>query len=446
MTAPHTQWFTDARFGLFIHWGLYSLAARHEWVMQREQVPAEEYEARYFGRFDPDLYDPQVWAAAAADAGMKYFVITTKHHEGFCLWDSRLTEYKATRTPAGRDLLRPMVEAFRQRDLRVGFYYSLLDWHHPHFPIDSRHPLYAAKNRDQLNQGRDIRQYAQYLHGQVSELLSDFGTVDVLWCDFSYPPGRPGTPVVDQSGQPYVGKGRDDWNSPELLKLIRQLQPRIILNDRLDLGNEPGAWDVKTPEQFQPRCWYTVGNQRVMWEACQTFSGSWGYHRDEQSWRSVEQLILTLIDCVSKGGNLLLNVGPTARGEFDRRALDRLAGIGQWMRRHGRSIYGCTQAPDEFTCPRDCRLTYNPDTNRLYVHVLNWPYKYLHLDGQIYKQRAAYAQLLHDASEVKFKSVEPWQEAAAVESGFDSRNTLTLELPQTKPDVTYPVIELFLKP
>jgi alpha-L-fucosidase len=420
-----TKWFVQDRFGLFIHWGLYALPARHEWVKQKEEIPDAVYDAKYFPRFDPDLYDPAAWAKAAGDAGMKYFVVTTKHHEGFCLWDSKLTDYKATKTPAKRDLLTPMVKAFRERGLRTGFYHSLIDWHHPHYVIDRLHSQRNHPDRAKLNKGRDQKKYAAYLHGQVRELLTKFGKVDVLWFDFSYPGPD--------------GKGRDDWQSAKLVKLIRQLQPKIILDDRLDL---PGSGDIKTPEQFQPRAWPTVDGRPVVWEACQTFSGSWGYHRDEMTWRSVDELIRTLIDCVSKGGNLLLNVGPTGRGEFDERALSRLHGIGEWMKRHSRAIYGCTQAPAEFPCPQDCRLTYNPDTKRLYVHLLAWPYKHLHLDGPAFCQRVAYAQLLNDASEVRIKGLEDWQTHHA---GASKTAALTLTLPAVEPNVTVPVIELFLK-
>ena len=185
-TPGDTSWFVHDRFGLFIHWGTYALAARHEWVKQYEQIPDEVYD-QYFRHFDPDLYDPEVWAQAAADAGMKYFVVTTKHHEGFCLWDSALTDYKATNTPYGRDVLRPMVDAFRARNLRVGFYHSLIDWHHPHFVIDDVHPSRNHPERARLNAERDQRLYAEYLHGQVRELLTQFGDVDILWLDFSYP-------------------------------------------------------------------------------------------------------------------------------------------------------------------------------------------------------------------------------------------------------------------
>lgn len=426
-----TSWFTKDRFGMFIHWGLYSQGARHEWLMNNEKIPVEEYERRYFKRFDPDLYNPEVWASAAADAGMKYFVVTTKHHEGFCLWDSRQTDYKAPNTAAGRDLLRPMVDAFRAKGLRTGLYYSLLDWHHPDYVIDAKFGPYRDKTPEEraaLNQGRDQRRYAKYMREQVRELLTEYGPVDVLWFDFSYP--------NKESPRDFTkGKGHLAWESDKLYKLVRELAPNVIVDDRLDL---PGAWDVKTPEQWQPRSWFTHEGQRVVWEACQTFSGSWGYHRDEASWRDTDELVRTLIDCVSKGGNLLLNVGPTGRGEFDARALDRLRGIGAWMRRHSRSIYGCTQAPAKFKTPENCRLTYNPETKRLYVHVFAWPYKTLAIDGL--RDKVEYAQLLHDASELRY-GLDDWQKA---DEHF-GKDTLLVRLPAQKPDVAVPVIEVFLK-
>lgn len=410
-----TSWFVHDRLGMFIHWGIYALPARHEWVKSRELISDDAYD-RYFRHFDPDLYEPRLWAQAAADAGMKYFVVTTKHHDGFCLWDSALTDYKATNTPAGRDLLQPMTKAFREQGIRVGFYHSLIDWHHPEFVIDRIHPMRNRPDKEELNQKRDQTKYAEYLHGQVRELLTQFGTVDIMWLDFSYPGPD--------------GKGRDDWQSEKLYAMIRELQPDVVLNDRMDL---PDGWDIKTPEQFQPREWVRVNGQPVVWEACQTFSGSWGYHREEATWKSLEQLVRMLIDTVSKGGNLLLNVGPTGRGEFDQRALDRLQGIGEWMKRHSRSIYGCTQAPAEFEAPQDCRLTYHPEKRRLYLHVFAWPFRQLHLDG--FAGKIAYAQLLNDASEITFQVRDRDNESQA----------LTLNLPVQKPAVTVPVIELFLK-
>ncbi len=421
------QWWTDARFGMFLHWGLYALPARHEWVKKYERLTDADYQ-KYFDQFDPDLYDPRVWARQARQAGMKYAVITAKHHEGFCLFDSEFTDYKATNTPARRDLLKAWVDAFRAEGLKVGFYYSLLDWHHPSYTVDRNHPQSAATDAEYaaLNRGRDMAVYRQYLKDQVRELLTGYGRIDVIWLDYSFPAGA-------------HGKGRADWDSVGLLAMVRELQPHIIVNDRLDLLDVPGGWDFRSPEQFKPREWVTMNGARVPWETCQTFSGSWGYYRDEMSWKSPAQLIELLIDTVSKGGNLLMNVGPTARGTFDQRAQDRLAAFGRWMAVNGASIYGATQAPPGFTAPANTLLTYTPRTNRLYVHLLVWPMGDLVLDG--YGEKVAYAQLLHDASELKMSARKDttWirEEARA--------GDLVIKLPMLKPAVDIPVVELRLK-
>jgi alpha-L-fucosidase len=415
-TPGDTSWFVHDRFGLFIHWGLYALPARHEWVKNREKLSDDHYD-RYFRHFNPDLYDPSRWASAAKKAGIKYFVITTKHHEGFCLWDSKLTDYKVSNTPYGKEVLRPMVDAFRNEGSRVGFYHSLLDWHHPEFPVDCYHPQRDDVEFRKKTASRDIWKYAEYLHGQTRELLTQYGKLDIIWFDFSY------------SSQP-DGKGKDDWQSEKLLAMTRELQPGIIVNDRLELTG-----DVKTPEQWQPRGWVTHNGKPVVWEACQTLNGSWGYDRDNLDWKPVDMLVKMLIDTVSKGGNLLLNVGPNARGEFDDRALATLDGIGSWMRLHNKSIYGCTQS--EFTPPPDCRYTQNG--KRLYLHLFSWQFRSVHLDGLAGK--VEYAQLLNDASEIHMVERDPRSER------FDEpdKDTLTLMLPIQKPDVVVPVIELFLK-
>ena len=423
-TVGDTSWFTEARFGLFIHWGIYSVAARHEWVKSRECISDEDYQP-YFDHFDPDLYDPAIWAAEAKNAGMKYIVITSKHHDGFCLWDSALTDYKATSTPAKRDLLHPMVEAFRAEGLRTGFYHSVIDWRHPEFPIDGLHSMREDVEFRELQKNRDIRKYAEYLHGQTRELLTQFGKLDIMWFDFSYP-------QMDWGWS--RGKGKDDWQSEKLMAMVRELQPGIIVNDRLEIGG-----DIKTPEQYQPRGWLEVDGQPVVWEACQTLNGSWGYDRDNLDWKSVDMLVKMLIDTVSKGGNLLLNVGPTARGEFDPKAIERLRGIGEWMRLHDRSITGCTAS--DFTPPPDCRFTQNG--KRIYLHLFSWPFRHVHLDGMA--SRVEFARLLNDGSEIKMQVVDPHQQAQNTTVGGGSADTLTLELPVQKPDVAVPVIELFLK-
>jgi alpha-L-fucosidase len=409
------EWWRHDRFGMFIHWGLYAMPARHEWVKHNEKIPDEKYQV-YFENFNPDLYNPKEWAAKAKAAGMKYVVLTAKHHEGFCLWDSKYTDFKVTNTPYGKDLLKPFVDAFRAEGIRIGFYYSLIDWHHPDFPYDGIHPNGPSdpNERAAANEKRDIKKYQQYLKNQLTEILTQFGRIDELFLDFSYPGEN--------------GKGHDDWDAENLLKLIRKLQPGILVDDRLDLNHTSWGWDFKTPEQFLPTEWPTVDGQRVPWETCQTFSGSWGYHRDEHTWKSVHQLLVMLIEVTGKGGNLLLNVGPTARGVFDSRANERLAGMGQWIDYHARSIYGCTQAPDDFTAPRNCLLTYNPAAKRLYIHVLDWPISALHLPG--YAGKFKYAQLLSDGSEIRYSTNE---------------KGVTLNLPVQRPNVEIPVIELILE-
>lgn len=422
-TSGKTDWFVRDRFGLFIHWGLYSVAARHEWVKNREKITDAEYQ-KYFDHFSPDLYDPEAWAKTAKDAGMKYVVITTKHHDGFCLWDTKLTDYKAPHTLAKRDLLKPFVKALRREGLKVGFYYSLIDWHHPEFPVDICHPQRDDEEFKRQAKDRDIKKYAEYLHGQVRELLTQFGKIDIIWFDFSY------------SQQIYLGmkgKGKKDWQSEKLIGMIRELMPDILINNRTEIPQ-----DFHTPEQFQPRGWVHVDGKPVVWEACQTLNGSWGYDRDNLDWKSSEMLIKMLIDTVSKGGNLLLNVGPTTRGRLELKALERLGDIGGWMKLHGRSIYGAGMS--EFKSPPDCRFTQHG--GRLYLHFFSWPFKHIHLEGMA--EKIEYAQLLNDGSEIKILRHDLSQEHSSMSEDIDPQ-TLTLLLPVKKPDVPVPVIELFLK-
>lgn len=421
-----TSWFTHDRFGMFIHWGLYAMLGRHEWVKHREEITDEDYQV-YFDLFNPDLFDAKEWAKLAREAGMKYLVLTSKHHEGFCLWDSKYTDYKATNTPCGRDLLREIVDAFRAEGLRIGFYYSLIDWHHPDFTLDRIHSMRNKRKPEEFNKGRKLSRYAKYMRDQVTELLTNYGKIDIIWFDFSYPGEN--------------GKGREQWESEKLVKLVRKLCPDIMINNRLDL---PEAADVITPEQYTPdRGLVDAGGKPVVWEGCQTLSGSWGYHRDEATWKSVKMCIEMLVNHVSRGGNLLMNIGPTSRGYFDQRAKDRLAGYAAWMKVHSRSIYGCGQAPADFPAPNDCRYTYNAETKCLYLHLFAWPFKHIHLANLAGKVK--YAQLLADGSEIKRREA-----GTAVHAALNSSspgNALTLELPVTLPSACceVPVIELFLK-
>jgi alpha-L-fucosidase len=412
------KWWTDARFGMFIHWGLYSQAARHEWVKHNEHLTNGEYQ-KYFDQFNPDHFDPKKWAREAKAAGMKYAVLTTKHHEGFCLFDSKYTDYKAPNTHAKRDLVKEYVNAFRAEGMKVGFYYSLLDWHHPDYTMDNAHPLVqvdtSKENYARLNKGRDMAKYRQYMRNQITELLTNYGKIDVLWLDWSWSKG-------DKHG-----KGEDDWGSVELLKLVRKLQPGIIINNRLGLDEYADGADFVTPEQVSSK--ELAQYKGKTWETCQTFSGSWGYYRDENTWKTHRQLLDLLITSVSNGGNLILNVGPTARGEFDYRATNALDTMSYWMHANSKAIYNCTYAPSEFKTPDNTKLTYNPQTKRLYVHVYNYP-----ADGKLilpgYKGKIKYAQFLNDYSELKYTP---------------NGNDLELTLPQNKPHYEIPVVELTLQ-
>lgn len=413
-------WWVHDRFGMFIHWGLYALPARHEWVKRWERLNDTQYQP-YFELFNPDLFDAKAWAKSAKAAGMKYAVLTTKHHEGFCLFDSKYTDYKATNTPAKRDLVKEFVEAFRTEGIKVGFYYSLLDWHHPDFTIDVLHPQQPANEADtayaRLNKSRDMEKYRQYMRNQVTELLTRYGKIDIMWLDFSYP------------GNKGHGKDHKDWGSVELLKLIRKLQPGIIVDNRLDLGAYEDGEDFLTPEQVKVEELDQFKGKT--WETCQTFSGSWGYFRDEDTWKTHKQLLALLIGAVSKGGNLILNVGPTARGVFDARATKALDSISHWMQYNNKSVYGCTYPPAGFETPANTMVSYNPQTKRLYVHLFEYPGNTLTLPG--YKGKIKYAQFLHDNSEIRFKTAE------------SNTNDVILSLPNKKPGFEVPVIELVLQ-
>ena len=430
-TFGDTDWFVHDRFGMFIHFGLYAMPARHEWIKTKEFISEEKYQ-KYFDHFDPDLMDAREWAKKAKAAGMKYAVLTTKHHEGFCLFDSQYTDYKSTNTPCKRDLVREFVDAFRAEGLRVGFYYSLIDWHHPDFPIDLKHPRRKDPNAEELDRGRDMKKYAEYMRNQVSELLTNYGKIDILWCDFSYP-GSPDAPAWMQYGG---GKGKDEWESEKLIETIRSINPDIILNDRAQIPQ-----DLVTPEQNHPdlNVIDEETGEYYTWETCQTFSGSWGYFRDETTWKTPKMLIDMLVRTVAKGGNLIMNVGPTGRGNFDSRANDALNVYADWMRVHARSIYGCTKAEPEFSAPNGVMLTQSMDEKRLYVHLQDFPYTNLEIKG-LSADRFDYAQLLCDASEVMTKE-RTYHDAAGRSQG----KKFELIVPGAAFHMPAPVIEVFLK-
>ena len=352
-------WYRQARFGMFIHWGLYAIPARGEWVRSVEQMPKEDY-MRYFEAFAPVDYDPARWARAAREAGMQYVVLTAKHHDGFCLFDSQYTAFKSTNTKLGRDIVADFVRAVRAEGLKVGLYFSLLDWYHEDYPHygDQNHPM---RNHPECgNEHRDFNRYLDFMHAQVRELCTNYGKLDILWFDFSY---------GDLRGEA--------WRASELADMVRTLQPGIILDNRLEVSGEgfgslaacnptPYHGDFVSPEQIiPPNGLQDAQGRDLVWEACVTMNRSWGYHATDRFFKPASMLIKKLVECVSKGGNLLLNVGPDARGNIPPESLERLAEIGRWMDKNSASIYGCGKAG--LDKPDFGRITRKG--NHLYFHV-----------------------------------------------------------------------------
>ena len=429
-TDADMDWFIHDRFGMFIHFGLYSMPARHEWVKSVEKISEEHYDT-YMEFFNPDLFDAKEWAKKAKAAGMKYAVMTAKHHEGFCMFDSAYTDYKSTNTPAKRDFIKEYVEAFRGEGLKVGIYYSLIDWHHPDYQIDIFHPRRAEPNAEEMNKTRDMKKYREYLHNQVRELMTNYGKIDIIWFDFTYPTMDSIRNEYNQFAirdykdwMPWTNK--ETWDSEKLIKMIREINPDIIINDRTGIPQ-----DIFTPEQTLTTEWpkYPGTDENAAWESCQTFSGSWGYYRDEMSWKSPETLIRILLNSVSGGGNLIMNVGPTARGYFDDRADKALSVFADWMKYNERSIVGCTKAESEFLPPTGTLLTQSQDEKRLYIHLVDYPFSEMKMAG--IADRIKYAQFLHDGSEIRFRK--------------NADNSVNFIVPGIRPSQTISVVEVFLK-
>lgn len=353
------EWYVDARFGMFIHWGLYSIPARGEWVRSVEEIPKEDY-MKYFYEFDPKDYDPKKWARAAKEAGMKYVVLTAKHHDGFCLFDSKYTEFKSTNTKCGRDLVAEYVEAVRAEGLKVGLYFSLIDWYHDDFPHygDRQHPM--RNNPAYTNENRNWDNYVTFMHNQVREICTNYGQIDVLWFDFSYD---------DMMGE--------KWGATKLVNMVRELQPQVIIDNRLEASGQgygslatgkptPYHGDFVSPEQIiPPHGIRDVNGDPLNWEACITMNNKWGYCARDKFFKPSSMIIKKLVECVSKGGNMLLNVGPDAYGNIPPESLQILSEIGAWMKKNSKSVYGCGLAGIEK--PDYGRVTRNG--NLLYYHM-----------------------------------------------------------------------------
>lgn len=343
---------------MFIHFGLYSLLGRGEWVMNRENIPVAEYEP-LADQFAPRQCDPRAWARLAREAGMKYMVLTTKHHEGFCLFDSRLTDYTSVRRAARRDIVREYADACRAEGLKVGFYFSLMDWHHPDGDHRGLHDEAAR------------RRFIEYVHGQVRELMTNYGPIDLLWYDVPYP---------------YTAAG---WESARLNAMVRALQPGILINNRSRV-----AEDFGTPEQ-------EIKGVEGDWEACMTLNDNWGFHHGDTNWKSAREVVMMLAQCSSDGGNLLLNVGPDADGVIPAASERILREVGGWLQHNGEAIYGRQHRGLGQTAFG--RLTARDNT--LYLVIDKWHGSRLTL-GRV-TGRALRARLLHPAREVAFTQEGP---------------------------------------
>jgi alpha-L-fucosidase len=349
------QWWHAAKLGMFIHWGVYSVYGRHEWVMEMEGIPATEYE-KTAKLFTPKLNAARDWARLAKRAGMKYMVMTTKHHEGFCLFDTKTTNYCAPKQGPGRDLVKEYVEAARAEGLRVGFYYSLMDWHHP----DGARSLENEAAR---------RRFVDYIHTHIRELMTNYGKIDILWYDVAWP--------LDAQG----------WESEKMNDMVFKLQPDIIVNNRNKLDG-----DFSTPEQQ-----ITAATNGRAWESCMTMNDSWGYHKADDNWKTPRTIIRNLITCSHDGGNYLLNIGPKPDGSIPEESTRILTAVGQWLDKNGRSIY-----ETESCNPRRCRFgSFSRKGNTLFLHVAYWPGSTVSIAGLMNKVKSA--SMLATGQKVAFK-------------------------------------------
>lgn len=374
-----TDWFTEARFGLFIHWGLSSYRGCGVWGRFQQKIPPAEYEADYHC-FNPRDFNPVEWAALAWNAGMRYVVFTTKHHEGFCMYDSRYTEFKITNSPYGKDITRQLVEAFRAKGFRIGFYHSLVDWHHPDYIPCPECPDY--ENEQIHPRKHDLKTYQKYLADNIAQLLTEYGKVDILWLDYTS-----------------CFKTSSEWDPDRLIELVYRLQPEILLNDRLSYDKQNYLGDFLTPEISVPNHPVSVRDRFMPWETCMTLNEHWGYFQGDHNFKPWETIATALMNCVSRNGNLLMNIGPTAQGTLPIETRNILRELTAWSRYSEIAWRGAGRS--EYTSPAG--TLYTQKDGVLYLYLMQKPMGDILLPGL--RGRIKRATLLRDNTPVHIESV-----------------------------------------
>jgi len=423
------EWWQEARFGMFIHWGLYAIPAGEwkgeinhaEWIRTTAQIPLEEYD-KFIDEFNPVKFNADEWVRMAKDAGMKYIVITSKHHDGFCLFDSEFTDFDVQTSPFKRDILKELSDACHKEGIKICWYHSIMDWHH--------HDYLPRRGWEigRSSEGADFDRYIAHMKDQLKELVEKYGDIGVLWFD---------------------GEWEGTWTNEygkDLYNYVRNLSPDIIINNRVDVGRSgmagltregEYAGDFGTPEQEIP----STGLPNVDWETCMTMNNHWGYNKNDTNWKSTEDLIQKLADIASKGGNFLLNIGPTAEGLFPDESIERLREIGDWMSVNSDAIYGTKASPFKNLHWGRCTQAKFPDGTRLFLHVFDWPE-----DGKlkvpgIFNQPLN-ATLLADVAKGRL-DVERVEDALIISvpsTPPDEYNSVVVLDVAGKPDVSYPPV------
>ncbi|HVO76260.1 MAG TPA: alpha-L-fucosidase [Ignavibacteriaceae bacterium] len=424
------QWWREARFGLFIHWGLYSIPAGQwdtvttygEWIRSQAQIPIEVYDSLVF-KFNPVKFNAAEWVSMAKNAGMKYIVITSKHHDGFCLFNSKETDFDVMSTPFKRDILKELSDECHKQGMKLGFYYSIMDWHHPDY--------LPKRDWDKFSGNADFEKYIKYMKNQLKELLTNYGEISILWFD---------------------GEWESTWSDErgrDLYKYVRSLQPNILINNRVSSSRsgmegftaEGGfAGDFGTPEQQVP----ATGLPGVDWESCMTMNDHWGYNKNDHNWKSSKEIIRLLSDVASKGGNYLLNDGPTAEGIFPPESVSILREVGNWLKVNGDAIYGTSASPFKDLDWGRCTQKKMGHQTRLYLHIFDSPKGgRLVLPGIYNKPVDAFFLADKNKTPIKIERVENNLILNLGDKIQDERNTVAVLDIEGKPDINDPPIIKF---